>query len=150
MEKNNEEKIYGIYPGCIGNPDAVETLNEAALYEAIDFMGGVIWRCEHDMADGRIEPIDLTEEKYAIEFLVDKTRKFGVELPEPKAGQHITPTESYRAWFKFFHDHFKYTLTDEEWKAYQKAQQNKEDISQYMPKESWKDLLKEESSTKTR
>ena len=147
--KNNEEKIYGIYPGCLSRLEEIENFSELDFYEAIDYIGGIIWRCNHDMADGRIEVVDLTELQYALEYLVDKTRKFGVELPEPEPGKHLTPSKSYLAWFQFYYNHFHYTLTDEEWNKYQKAKKNKEDISKFMPKGSWKDLLEEEKE-KTR
>ena len=45
-------------------------------------MGAHIWRCRHDMAHGRIPEIDLTEEQYALEYMVYQTTKFGVELPD--------------------------------------------------------------------
>ena len=109
----------------------------------------MLWRLNHDMADGRIEEVDTTDIQYGLEYLVNKTRKFGVELPEPEAGKHLEPTESYLTWFKFFHDHFHYWLTDEEWKNYQKARKNKEDVSAYMPQGSWKDLLEEKKKIKT-
>lgn len=95
-----------------------------------------------------LEEIDLTEEEYAIEYMVYQTTKFGVELPEPEIDKHVTATPSYNAWYKFYSNHFKNVLSDEEWHAFQRARENGEDISAYMPTGNWQDLL-EKSTQKT-
>ena len=140
-ERIKNARIYGIDPGCLKDPEKIKNLNEVDLYLMIDALGGHIWRCRHEMAHGRIEQFDLTEEQYALEFMVYQTKKFGVELDEPAIDKHITPTPSYNAWYKFYSNHFRYTLTDEEWNAFQKAQQNGEDTSKFMPEGNWKDLI---------
>ena len=145
-EKDKEERIknariYGIDPGSIQDVERINNLSEVDLYFMIDAMGGHIWRCKHNMAHGRIPEIDLTEEQYALEYMVYQTTKFGVELPEPEMDKHITATPSYNAWYKFYADHFKYTLTDEQWKAFQRAQESGQDTSAFMPSGHWTDLL---------
>ena len=152
-EKDKEERIknariYGIDPGCIKDVEKINNLSEVDLYFMIDAMGGHIWRCKHDMAHGRIPEIDLTEEQYALEYMVYQTTKFGVELPEPEMDKHITATPSYNAWYKFYADHFKYTLTDEQWEAFQRAQESGQDTSAFMPSGHWTDLL-EKPATKS-
>ena len=134
-------RIYGIDPGCLKDPEKIKNLNEVDLYLMIDSFGGHIWRLRHEMSHGRIEYFDLTEYQYALEFMVYQTKKFGVELEEPAIDKHITPTPSYNAWYKFYSNHFRYTLTDEEWNAFQNAQKNNEDVSQFMPEGNWKDLI---------
>ena len=121
--------------------EKINNLSEVDLYFAIDAMGGHIWRCKHDMAHGRIPEIDLTEEQYALEYMVYQTTKFGVELPEPEIDKHITATPSYNAWYKFYSNHFKDVLTDEQWNAFQEAQRNGQDTSAFMPSGHWTDLL---------
>lgn len=152
-EKDKEERIknariYGIDPGSIKDVERINNLSEVDLYFMIDAMGGHIWRCKHDMAHGRIPEIDLTEEQYALEYMVYQTTKFGVELPEPEMDKHITATPSYNAWYKFYADYFKYTLTDEQWKAFQRAQESGQDTSAFMPSGHWTDLL-EKPATKS-
>lgn len=134
-------KIYGIYPGSIKDVSKIEALSEVDLYFLIDALGGHIWNCRHQMSHGLIPPIDLTEEQYALEYLVYMTRKFGVELEEPEYQSHVSNTPSYRAWFQFYDDHFK-SMTDEEWNEFKSLKDAGEDVSAYMPKGSWKDLLK--------
>ena len=134
-------RIYGIDPGSISDVEEINNLSEIDLYFAIDAMGGHIWRCKHDMAHGRIPEIDLTEEQYALEYMVYQTTRFGVELPAPEIDKHITATPSYNAWYKFYSSHFKDVLTDEQWNAFQQAQRNGQDTSAFMPSGHWTDLL---------
>lgn len=134
-------RIYGIDPGSIQDAEKINNLSEVDLYFAIDAMGGYIWRCRHDMSHGRIPEIDLTEEQYALEYMVYQTTKFGVELPAPEIDKHVTATPSYNAWYKFYSNHFKAVLTDEQWNAFQQAQRNGQDTSAFMPSGHWTDLL---------
>lgn len=140
-DRTKNTRIYGIDPGCISNVEKINNLSEVDLYFAIDVLGEHIWRSNHDMAYGRIPEFDLTEEQYALEYLVYQTTKFGVELPDPEIDKHITATPSYNAWYKFYADHFKYTLTDEQWDAFQLAQIEGKDTSMFMPSGHWTDLL---------
>ena len=141
--QNNKNRIYGIDPGCIKDVDAVNNMNEVDLWLTIDALGYHLWYCNHAMAHNRIEYVDLTEEQYAIEYLVNQTKKFGVELEEPAIDKHITPTPSYRAWFKFYDNHFKNVLTNEQWNAFQQAQKDGQDTSAFMPTGNWTDLLEQ-------
>ena len=134
-------RIYGIDPGCISDVEKVNNLSEEDLYLMIDALGGHIWRCNHEMAHGRMPKIDLTEEQYAIEYLVYQTTKFGVEIPAPEIDKHIEQTPSYGAWYNFYNDHFKYTLTNEQWNQFISAKEKGEDVSAFMPSGNWTDLL---------
>lgn len=147
-DRINNARIYGIDPGSIQDVEKINNLSEVDLYFAIDAMGAHIWRCKHDMAHGRIPEIDLTEEQYALEYMVYQTTKFGVELPTPEIDKHITATPSYNAWYKFYSSHFKDVLTDEQWNAFQQAQRDGQDTSSFMPSGHWTDLL-EKSVQKT-
>lgn len=138
-ERIKNAKIYGIYPGSISDVDKINNLNEVELYHSIDSMGALIWRLNHEMSHGRIEQTDLTELQYGIEYMVYQTTKFGVELDEPQIDKHITPSPSYLKWYKFYDNHFKNVLTNEEWDAYQEAKSKGEDISCFMPTGKWND-----------
>ena len=82
MSSENKVRIYGIDPGSIKEVEKINNLDEIDLWLTIDGLGYHIWWCNHAMSHGRIEKVDLTEEQYALEYLVYQTRKFGVELPE--------------------------------------------------------------------
>lgn len=145
-EKAKEERIanariYGIDPGSIKDVAPFKTMGEIDLYFNINAMGHHIWSCWHNMLHETIPEINLTEEQYALEYMVYQTTRFGVELPEPQIDKHIVKTPSYSAWFNFFDNHFQNILTDAEWEAFQRAQKNKQDVSKYMPKGNWQDTL---------
>jgi hypothetical protein len=86
------------------------------LYEQINFLGGVIWRTNHDLADGRIPESaasDLPNLQAKIEDRVDQTVRFGVETPRIE-GQGATP--EYWAWFRKW-DGWVKGLSDAEYRA---------------------------------
>lgn len=134
-------RIYGIDPGCIKDIETINNLSEVDLYFNIDAIGAHLWHCKHEMAHGRIEEFDLTEEQYALEYMIYQTTKFGVEFPEPTIDKHIIATPSYQAWYNFYSNHFKNILTDEQWNAFQEAQKTGQDTSAFMPTGHWTDLL---------
>lgn len=139
-----EKKEFGKYDGgLLSDSSCVLTCTEQQLYFYINAFGGMIWRLKHDMAHGRIkEEIDLTPYQYAIEYCVMHTPRFGVEIEEPKEGEHVKTTKSYWAWFKWWDEYFQRTLSQEEYDDYMNKVRNGEDISQFRPKGDWHDLLK--------
>lgn len=142
-ERIKNARIYGVDPGCIKDVEAIKNLSEIDLYFGIDALGGYIWRCEHEMYHSRMPKTDLTEEKYALEYMIYQTTKFGVEIPEPTIDKHISNTPSYNAWYQFYSNHFKKTLTDEQWQAFKQARNNGQDITTFMPSGHWKDLMEQ-------
>lgn len=138
-----DEKQFGKYDGGIlKDPSIVNTCTEQELYRMIEAFGYKIWRLNHDMADGRIkENIDLMPYQYAIEYCVMHTTRFGVEISEPKEGEQVKATKSYWAWFKWWDNYFKNTLTDEECEEYEHKSERGEDISKFRPTGDWKDNL---------
>ena len=138
-----DEKQFGKYDGGIlKDHSIVNTCTEQELYRMIEAFGYKIWRLNHDMADGRIkENIDLMPYQYAIEYCVMHTTRFGVEISEPKEGEQVKATKSYWAWFKWWDNYFKNTLTDEECEEYEHKSERGEDISKFRPTGDWKDNL---------
>ena len=137
-------RIYGIDPGKGTDTEAIDKLSELDLYLAIDALGGFLSYMRHEMAHDRIEYVDLTEEEYRMEYLVYQTRKFGVELPDAEIDKHVSATPSYWAWLKFYDNHFKHELSNEEWNTFVKKRESGEDVSEYLPTGNWKDSLEEE------
>ena len=87
MNNENKSRIYGIDPGSIKDVDEFNNLDEIDLWMNIDGLGFYLWYCNHEMADGRMSRVDLTEEQYAMEYMVYQTKKFGVELRDPEEGK---------------------------------------------------------------
>ena len=136
-----KKKQFGKYDGgVLQDPSHVATCTEQELYFYINNLGGIIWRLNYNMAEGNIKDrLDLTPFQYAVEYCVMHTRRFGVELEEPKNGEHVKTTDSYRAWFRWWNDYFQRTLTREEYEDYLQKADNGEDISQFRPDGDWHD-----------
>ena len=136
---NSDEKIYGLYPGSLRNIKRANNLNEYELYLEIDRLASRIRRISDAQKYGKAQDVDLTEDQYALEYLVNLTRNFGIELPIPMSGRHIIPTPSYWKWIKFNDQHFKHTLTDIQWEAFQLSRLYGIDVSHFLPKGNWRD-----------
>lgn len=117
--------------------------SEIALYAYIDALGGIIWRVNHDISHGRLAITDkiqseLLELQYCIEFAVYNSRRFGVEIPEPKENEHVQRTESYNKWFRWWDNYIKNTLTSVEFSKLGELLKNEKDVSHYRPNEDWR------------
>jgi len=148
MEKM-EEKLWGVY-NTLDNPEIFETLDEIDIWKKIDNLGGSIFWAMHDAGKPwatNVSAKDLINAQYNLEYLVYSTRRFGVEFSkEPSATEHVERSESYNAWFRFWHDHFQ-SMSPEIYNQFVDDKFSGKDISKYMPSGSWKDSL-EKSSTK--
>lgn len=140
LQKNNNlenkkisNRIYGLDPGCIENILSFNMMDEVDLYFQIEALSKYILKY--------YQKKDLTEEQYALEYMVYQTTKFGVELPEPVLGEHIAVTPSYNAWYGFYFNHFK-KLSKEELDSYKLARKKGKDVSKFLPKGKWDESLK--------
>lgn len=138
-------KIYGTYTGFLSNDgiDKVTNGTELELYFTINSIGGMIWRMNHDASHGRINMTeemrkDLLEAQYSIEFAVLQTRKFGIEIPEPKENEHVERTDSYNKWFSWWNDYIRYELSDCNYKRLELLMNTNQDYSEFKPKGTWK------------
>lgn len=142
MEKM-EEKLWGVY-NTFHNPEKFETLDEIDIWKKIDNLGGYIFWATRDAGKPwatNVSAKDLTNAQYNLEYFVYSTRRFGVEFSKaPSATEHVERSESYNAWFKFWHDHFE-SMSPEDYNQFVDDKFSGKDISKYMPSGSWKDLL---------
>ena len=133
----SDEKIYGIYPGSIIDPDDIDNLDEVDLYLKIDAVQeNIFWK--YSMSSAAHIDINSTEDKYALEYLIYKTKKFGTKIPAPKAGRHIQLTEEYLSWYKYYENHFKNNLSENEWNEFLRRKYCDEDVSEFLPSGKWK------------
>ena len=142
MEKT-EEKLWGVY-NTFDNPEMFETLDEIDIWKKIDNLGGSIFWTMHDSGKPwatNVSTKDLINAQYNLEYLVYSTRRFGVEFSkESSATEHVERSESYNAWFRFWHDHFE-SMSPEVYNQFVNDKFSGKDISKYMPSGSWKDSL---------
>ena len=142
MEKM-EEKLWGVY-NTFDDPEMFETLDEIDIWKKIDNLGGSIFWAMHDAGKPwatNVSTEDLINAQYNLEYLVYSTRRFGVEFSkEPSATEHVERSESYNAWFRFWHNHFE-SMSPEVYNQFVDDKFSGKDISKYMPSGSWKDSL---------
>lgn len=148
--ENIGEKLWGIY-NTFDNPEIFETLDEIDIWKKIDNLGGSIFWATHDTGKPWTTNVSIKElinAQYNLEYLVYLTKKFGVEFSkEPSANAHVERSESYNAWFKFWHDHFE-SMSPDIYNQFVDDKFSGKDISKYMPSGSWKDSLKKNSTKK--
>lgn len=141
--ENKKEKIWGLY-NTFDNPEIIETLDEIDIWKKIDNLGGLIFWSLHDQGKpwaNNMSTKDLVEAQYNLEYLVYSTKRFGVEFSkEPSATEHVERSESYNAWFRFWHNHFE-SMSPEVYNQFVDDKFSGKDISKYMPSGNWKDYL---------
>ena len=91
-----DEKIFGIYPGSIKDIDAVKKYSASELREQIFRISNKI---KDELNEDNISIQDILEDQYALEYLMQQTRQFGVLLPVPEKGKHIKATDSFNNWY---------------------------------------------------
>jgi len=143
----DEIKIWGVYNTFV-NPEALDDLDEIDIWKGIDNLGGAIFWARHDAGKPwrKDSMEDLLNAQYNLEYLVYLTRKFGVEFSkEPSETEHVEASKSYKAWFEFWHNHFE-AMPQEVYDQFVDDKSKGKDISKYMPKGTWKDLLEKEKT----
>lgn len=128
-----KEKQFGQYDGGVfKDPNILKTCTEQDLYFNIRSLDEEIYFLAVNE-----ETVDLTNEQYAYEFCVMQTRRFGVELEQPKEG-HVKTTASFWKWYLWWDEYFQRTLTLKQWNEYENKRSKGEDVSQYRPKGDWR------------
>ena len=138
------EKIYGEYQGNIENRQKIKQLDEVGLWLEIDALAGYISLLHYHMAKGDFKDLSVSEDEYALEYLMYQTTNFGVDLNLPtEENKHLEISDSYKAWYSFYADYFKNELSNEEYKKFLKLRDNGSDTSDYVPEGNWKDKSKQ-------
>lgn len=143
-----EGKKWGLY-NTFDDPSSLDALDEIDIWKKIDNLGGSIFWAIHDSGRpwaAKVSMADLIEAQYNLEYLVYYTKKFGVEFSrKPSETEHVERSESYNAWFRFWHEHFD-NMTTEVYNKFVDDKFNGKDITKYMPTKSWKDSLEKTKS----
>ena len=119
---------------------------EVLVYMAIEYIGGFIWRMNHDMAHGRIPQEDhasidrdiASARPEQIELVKCLTR-FGVESP---LDEEDNPTKDYRKWYSWWSQWHK-GMPDEEWEelnAIIDQDMSDDEIARCRPEGRWQDV----------
>ena len=147
MEEIEKVRIHGLDPGNIENPEIIKNLDEIDLFFKIKELADKLEQIEKANNRNRLKNpisfrkkyyIDPTEDKYAYNFLIAQTEKFGVKVDKsPESNNLITPM--FWDWFKFYNTHFFKTLTEEELTEFLDRKKNGQDVTKYMPQGTWQE-----------
>ena len=141
LDKLNSCKFYGRDIGNIENIEKVNNADEVDLFLMIYDLSRELTVFKHSIPV-RISYVDLTLSQFALEYMIYQTKKFGVEVSEPKEGRHIIPGPSYNAWFNFYKTNIIDVYTREEIEAYKVLKSNGKDVSFFTPKGRWNEEAK--------
>lgn len=141
MTKN---KIYGTYTGLLSKDgiDVVTNGTELELYSIINSINKMIWKLSCSSSYGKIQYTEkmrknLIEAQYSIEFAILHTKRFGVDIPDPKENEHVERTDAYTKWFTWWNDYIQYHLSNEDYKRLKTLIDTKQDYSEFRPKGTW-------------
>lgn len=135
------KKIYGEYKGNIENLEEIEKLSEVELFLAISSLEYYITTYKKIIAYNMSRGMDITEDEYALEYLINRTQNFGVELKKDKQGRVIR-TGDYASWYEYHHNHFGKILTKDEFKKFLELKTKGYNVSKYLPNESYLEYKK--------
>lgn len=121
----------------------MDAASEAEIYVTVDFLGGIMWRTNHDASHGRCEPMEKKEAEdlqKRIEYAASQTTKFGVEKVTTADGR---PTAAYWAWFRWW-DKWAKALSDKEFYKIDEILKGEGDLFSWRPSGDWRESLPEE------
>ena len=154
MENQVKEKTTRIYGEDMGGY-GLEHMKDAEEWEMFLIyyeITLVAWRIRHD-ARRDYNKGYLTEEEfigmvstyaemtYPIAYCVYViSKKIGIKVSEPTAGKYIeTDREQFMKWYDFYKKHFVENMSRERFNEFQEKRKAGKDISEYLPKGSWRD-----------
>jgi len=140
---------WGIDPGTFIMKKGVEILksgSEYGVYGIIDVLDRFIHNVKHasqlNHEIGMPMPIEVADDmiraQYALEFAVMQSRRFGVEIPDPKPGEHVDRTDSYKAWYEWWDTYIQRDMTSEQWGELNALLETGGDLSKFRPSGDWK------------
>lgn len=120
----------------------IDAFDEMMLYFLIDALGGVIWRINHDIySHGRYEmtpeiEADMKAMSEKQVYCVSLLTKFGID-PESAKDR---PNGDYWKWFDHWNN-WKKGMDDDTWRIVDRKLSKKEDVSEYLPKHKWNEVI---------
>lgn len=138
LNNYSNSKVYGRDPGNIRDIEAVKNADEIDLFLMIYELTNDLNILKYTVPT-RISYVDMTLSTFALKYMIYQTKKFGVDLPEPKEGTQFITTESYDSWFNYYKKHIIDSYTSEEISAYKVLKKSGKDVSFFEPKGNWYD-----------
>ena len=151
----DKERIFGEDTGNL-DPDEIAKMSDWELFMDYYSITKIQWRLDHDscrdFSRKRLpekDYDDIQEQvrklQYPVEYLLYViSKRNDIEVNEPAPGKHIRPDrKAFMTWYKFYDDHFMHTLTNEQWDEFERRREAGEDVSEFLPKGNWRDILQD-------
>lgn len=135
-----EKKIYGEYPGSLSDVESINNMDEISLFLSIDSLTKFIWNTRESISHGKLPDMDLTEQTFALEYMIYQTTKFGVAIPLPEENKHVPVTASYIDWFTYYTKHFHDDMDEETFNTFLDEKKKGKDVSSYLPEKTWSSI----------
>ena len=143
-----EKKIYGVYPGSLTNVENINEMDEISLFLSLDSLTKYIFDTHERISKGNLPDMDITEQNYALEYMMYQTTRFGVAINPPEEGKHVQISSSYLDWFTYYTKHFHDNMEEETFNQFLEDKRKGKDISSYLPEKTWSELHKGVQITK--
>lgn len=100
--KLTTEKKFGLYPGALSKRDIkkIEAGDESTLFIEIRKINSFLRLMTHGVES--FSNNEITEMQYAFEYCILKTKKYGVEVENPKDSEHVKITTSFQKWYEWW------------------------------------------------
>ena len=132
------EKVYGVYPGNLSNLDEIKKLTESELFMVISSLENYLLQYKRIAVRNASRCFDISEDEYALEFLIGKTAGFGVELEKDENGKVIR-TGDYASWCEFHMKNFESSM---DFKKFLDLKAKGYNVSRYIPNSSYLEYKK--------
>lgn len=146
------------YPDFL-NSEKTKNLSEVDIFFIISDLRLAINKFL-DKGTGDIKTADILMN--IMDFYIYQTKRFGVEISAPKQREHLAfydnktfyssnDCNQFYSWYMFLGDHFFVNFlahfSPEQKRQFDKLRKTGGDLTPFLPKESWKEFLKQEKRT---
>ena len=146
-----ENRIYGLDTGGY-DPEEIAAMADWELFLNYYSITLLAWRMNHDtcrdytrghVSDEAYKSVaeELESLQYPIEYLLYTiSKRNGIEVNEPAAGEHIAPNrEVFMKWYSFYDDHFIHKMPQSMWDEFEQKRKDGADVSEYLPIGNWRE-----------
>lgn len=128
-------KTFGIYPGNVD----IKDIGEFELFLSIKILTDAIYTLVY--SNEKLSMDDMLEMQYGLEYLMYKTKTYGLDVSEPCYPEHITAGPLFDEWYQYYSSYLE-QLDESKIEEINNCLKNGESVEKYAPSFSKKYKLK--------